>query len=718
MKNRNTWKKIAVLCLSVAFTLGAASCGEGLVTTDSNLDMSQVVATVNIADHDDFKSGGKYSAYADAIGTLNQNILKRDLIAYFLNVGYTYVNSYGYTYKQTFTTLMDNLISRKIMVQYAMVYYFDTQSDVYTVAGLDSYVESEKAAIADETVKALYEAHPEILTLKYFLTEGGKADAESTADYDRAVYSLKSMINNTLDSAEADYIKNAEEADTTTFGDSRTTPTGVGTETEDYYDTDYDVYTGFNAPSSCGSYERPDGSTQTSRRMAYNVFLANLANNNLLSEDEDTKEIGKIDYYYVELASQLEQAIITKYSDDLSKEANAELNEGYVSERYNSIKTAQQNSYTSDQSAFETAIGSLSDDSFVLYSPKEGFGFVYNILLKFSPSQQQILSTYTNDAGLKKQEYYAARAKLLQAVKGKDLRAAWFSNNDDSNYAYRAEAGSYYGAASDYLFFEDNLTKSEGDNAQYESLGQYEGKYAYNGVVTMDEDDDTKFASFKPNELNIDQFLTEMESYLNWNDSGLNAHGGILSTYVTDADGYTMTKGEFDYSQFLYYEGNVTLDDFSNDSYFVKGTKAYTAVSRINELMFAYSEDTGCLNTYMGYTVSPYKTSYVAEFEYAAQYAIRQGVGTYVVCPSDYGWHVIYVSFVYDEAGDVYDGFDWNRREEEGTFSYLFYEATKKESEDTYTNKIQNRILDEYNKDACVTRFVKRYQDLLNLDNN
>lgn len=104
MKNRNTFRKIAVICLSVAFTLSAAACGEGLITTNSEKDMAQVIGTVNIAGHDDFKSNGQYAEYADVIGSINQNILKRDLVAYFLNAGSTYISSYGYTYEKTFNT--------------------------------------------------------------------------------------------------------------------------------------------------------------------------------------------------------------------------------------------------------------------------------------------------------------------------------------------------------------------------------------------------------------------------------------------------------------------------------------------------------------------------------------------------------------------------------------------------------------------------------------
>lgn len=146
---------------------------------------------MNITNYDEFQDGGPYAAYADAISNVNSTILKRDLVAYFLNTGYTYVSSYGYTYEQTFNLLMDNLVSRKIMVQYAMAYYFERGADaedekyggVYSVADYTQYVEEETAAL-DESLRVHYENHPELLTLQYFLTEGG---TDST-DYDRAVY--------------------------------------------------------------------------------------------------------------------------------------------------------------------------------------------------------------------------------------------------------------------------------------------------------------------------------------------------------------------------------------------------------------------------------------------------------------------------------------------------------------------------------------------------
>ena len=133
-------------------------------------------------------------------------------------------------------------------------------------------------------------------------------------------------------------------------------------------------------------------------------------------------------------------------------------------------------------------------------------------------------------------------------------------------------------------------------------------------------------------------------------------------------------------------------------------------------MTFAYSTDTGLFNTYMGYTVSPYKTDYMTEFEYAAQYAIKKGAGTYVVCPTDYGWHVIYASFVYDKVGPVYT-FNWEdvENEKEGSFSYLYYESLKESTADSYTELMSTQILGEY-KDSCSKLYKNRYKDLLGMD--
>lgn len=83
-------------------------------------------------------------------------------------------------------------------------------------------------------------------------------------------------------------------------------------------------------------------------------------------------------------------------------------------------------------------------------------------------------------------------------------------------------------------------------------------------------------------------------------------------------------------------------------------SKQYKAVTAVNELVFAYGTDPGMLNSYIGYTVTPScDKTFVKEFAYAAKEAVAGGVGTYTVCLTDYGWHIMYCNYVY-EAGNVY----------------------------------------------------------------
>ena len=77
-------------------------------------------------------------------------------------------------------------------------------------------------------------------TLTYFLKKKGQDSSWDDED-------LEDFDDNLTDH------KTEDDEDDDTSAESRTTPTGVGTETEDYYDTDYEVYTGRNAASACGS---------------------------------------------------------------------------------------------------------------------------------------------------------------------------------------------------------------------------------------------------------------------------------------------------------------------------------------------------------------------------------------------------------------------------------------------------------------------------------
>ena len=739
MDKKNTMKKVSALCLALALTAGATGCE--FIITDGIADLNQIVATVNIADTLGKDTDSEYitdaattSSSVNSLitkGYLSTDIPKRDLVASFMSTGYYYVNNYGYSYTDTFNMLMDELVNQKILTQYAVAYYLDKDANL-TVSGFETYRTAQLDAVSsDSTVKGLLEAHPEVLTFKYFLT-GGENTSEALQDYNEAVYSLKLSLNNTLDSSEKSLIK--AETHEHTHEETRTTPTNANAETEEYYPIengviDYDVYTGRNAKNTCGVYETVEGSTPKTRKDAYNVFLSNLGSYNLIKEGENTADITKLDYYYMELTTVLGQALVTKFGEDLEEAAIAKFSDAEAEAEYARIYEGQQAAYDKSVSTFETALNGVSDTSFVLYGQK-GFGFVYNILLPFSKAQEMQYNAAKNKAGDDQNAIFNARKKILSEVEGKDLRSAWFCEDEHSHYAYEVSEG-YYNNGTDkgedtYLFFENNFSGNE----KYKTLTQYTGKYPFNGQATFDETEKEWSFEYKAaHKLTIDEFIKEMESYINYAVDGNKTSGRAkadtawVSGYDSDSlktDYYKADGETVDYSKFVYYKGQVSLTDTNRSDFFYKGTDtdkndAYAALSAVNELMFAYSTDTGCLNTYMGYAVSLYKTSFVSEFEYAAQIAVQGGVGTYVVAPSDYGWHIIYCSFVYDDAqGDVYGGYKAAERELEGTFSNLFYESMKTNAATTAVSTAQNAVKNEY-KDAAV-RHVSTYQDLLDLD--
>ncbi len=699
MNRKNSVKKTAALLLGLALAVSSVGCSNFIVT-DSEKDLAQTVAKVDISAQL-AKDGSEYKDVAAGVGeivkSLSTEISKRDLVAYFLSTGYQYVESYGYTYEDTFNMLIDGLVSREIMIQYAIAYYLKNTG--LTVAGCQEYAAAQKAA-ASEKEKALLSSHPEVLTLKYFLTDGGADETE----YKQAVYSLKKSLNDSLDSLETSYIK--AETDDHDHGEVRTLPTGVDTEKEDYYNENYGIYTGRNTKDGeggYGDYEKQDGSTTSTRQKAYNAFLANLQGYNMIG-DEDTADVTHLNYYYVELSSILGQSLINKYFDDLQNSVTAKLDGTYMQNKYNEIYASQESSYKTDPKGFATAMDSVSDTSFLLYG-LDGFGYVYNILLPFSTSQNIRYTEAKNNKANTQDDLYNIRKNILKDVRGKDLRDSWISAHDHANYSYTKVEGEQ----TKYYFFEDNLA----ENSRYEKLKQYAGNYAYNGKV---EEEDGELVATS-NEVSIDEFIAIMEGQINGALGGTVATGSTLAAYGAGQNTvYTdKTTDKVDYSKFMYYKGTTNLGEVNVKDYFNESSNIYKAISAVNELMFAYSTDTGCLNTYFGYAVSPYKTDFVKEFEYAAQEAVRGGAGTYVVCATDYGWHIVYASYVY-KTGDVYSGYVEADKEVEGTFSNLFYESMKSSAATNYSTEKQNEVLNRYNNDDSVKLYKSRYKDLLELD--
>ncbi len=679
-------KKTAAVGIAAVLALGALA-GCDLVSVDLQKDYQQVIAEVDITKGEDFASGGKYAAYADAIES--SSIVKRDLVASFMNVGYLYVESYGYSYEEAYDLIKNSLVNRAIYLQYAQVYFFE--SGDYTVEGYEA------------AVNAAEEGDKDIAGLAYFLDEEEIAKAE---------YDVKVSLNTAIDSLETSIINFEDEHD---HDEAHTTPTGVDTVNEDFVDPAYKVYTGSNSASDCGSYETVERSTPSTRTRAYKRLLANLNSYGLIQKGENTSDVTALSYYQIQRRNTYEDAVIDKLGEAFEAEAEKGITEEWVKAKYDETLASQQRTFSSDTTSFESALDSVSDTSFVLYAPDENYGFVLNILLPFSSTQSAALSAAPADRGDKNGNKFMTRASLLDSVRATDQRKTWFTGHED--YSFVAEEGdnAYTGGIEErkYLFFENNMKKSEGETAQYEPLKNYYGKYTYNGTVdkTEGEDGKTEF-TITPNKLTIDGFLSEMEGYLSANGYTLEKTISASESYYDKSlSDYYKEDGTVDYSSFVYYKASVNeLSDFNANEVFVTGSDENNVMSMMNELSFAYNTDTAGLNSYLGYAVSPNSTDYMKEFEYAAQEAVRGGAGTIVVVPTDYGWHIIYCTFSY--AGSTPYTFDWNEIEEEGTFSNLYYEALKASNLTTYSSSRQSEIINSFNNDSCVTVYEKRYSDL------
>ncbi len=714
-------KTFVALALTSCLALSATLTGCSLVSTNNRLDMEQVIATVDISKSDKFSD--KDAPYTDAVSS--KNIIKRELVSYFLNVGYSYIQN-GSSYKDTFNALVEALCNNAVLVQYS-------------------------------TVALLQEAAPSVI-------EAFKKETEEDKKYELllnevnedsvnlAKYKLYSSINSAIDNYEKRVI---EEDDGYEGTDKRTTPTNLDTEQDDYYpknedgELDYGIYTGYGEYTlkNSGAYQKDalDGTTRSTRVKAYNSFLNNLRRNNLVDGEKEADvltDVRKLEYIKTEYVSQLESRIINEYYDFFEEQKEtALLNVEYLHNAYNELFTAQEVNYGNSSSAFDTAMSNMSSSSFILYSPETDdsdwvidygekfakYGFIYNILLPFDAEQtvqlnalkSKLTADGDNDA------FYEARNALLKNIATVDQRSAWF--NGETDYSFKPDADfAYYGKEDgrNYLFFENNLTDSE-KGGRYEKLQAYDGRYSYNGKVFQNKDESYTLV---PEKLDIDKMLDEFCDYVNYvmNDGKAGADHITVnkdsSKYYAQKKFYkdNEKKDEIDYSLFTYATGTVGFD-FNSKDLMNPETAQYKAMSAVNELQFAYTTDTSVLSNYVGYSVTAYDTSYIKEFEYAAKEAVGRGPGSFAVCAGDYGWHLIYVTYVFDNQ-QVYD-IDWNDTEAvqnemktEGTFLNLFYEWAKSNNTSNISSTRRNQILNEFNKDTTVTKYQNRYQDLLDLD--
>lgn len=719
-------KMLVCGALAAALTMSVVFSGCGNATRNRE-DMNQVIATVDISNSANLESEG-LSSYVSAIES-STDIIKRDLVASYYNVGYSYVQS-GMDTAQVFELLVDALTTTSVVVQYSTLKLISMKVQEGDGFSFDSYIDT----LGKEG---------EIAALEYLLK--GETQESEDGESDRvllAKYTLYSSINSSLDSLEESIID--EKDGTSSSTDTRTTPVGADVESEDYLPLNsdgtlnYGIYTGYAGYElgDCGAYsdDAVEGTTKSTRRLAYASFISSLKANFLVGDDEDARDVLAISYINEEYLSQLQQQVINEYYERYEEEQEKLIDSvdsdgvyTFLAERYQR-DFDDQSVANSSHDDFESSMSSLSDTSFILYAPATDgtdggtYGYIYNILLPFSEAQNVNIDNTNTTAA-----YYYSRKAILDDIVATDQRSAWFNGAEDYSFDASQSDIDYYGKAEgrDYLFFENNLTDTE----RYADLEKYDGRYSYNGSVSENEDGSY---SLIPAKLTVDDVLSELESYVEYVMGGDTVTINKLDSYnVADyTDYYTEdTKDlpdrlkQIDYSKFVYATGKVDLGVTSLSSFltdmFVKDSAAYKAMSAVNELQYAYTTDTAVLSDYIGYAVSAYDTDYIPEFEYAAQAAVDEGAGTIYVCAGDYGWHIIYVTATFDTAGGAVYGDDVNWTAEyvlkEGTFQNLYYNWIKDSTLSDVTSARRSVINQQFGGDDTVTTYEDTYKDLLGL---
>ena len=665
-----------VTMLTVVILSVTAFAGCGLITTNTDRDMAQVVAKVQIAD--DINA---------------EEIANREMASAFMSYGYNYVYYYGYTTSATYELILENLVKNRVIIQQARKELAKLYNGL-----LDGSVEADTEfltyfkANAKANGTAINYANGDAETLEKYLTEYEVA---------QALYATRVSINDIIDSYETAEDEEEDEKEDETFT-PRTTPTKTEEDVTDEYELvnetpseyDYkvaDVVLGKGVqvlkadyPTTyelnMAVYEAYEIDLSTSaRKKAFTKALKVLKDNGLITSDEsydisnDANEALKYTYFKDSIKAQYETLVVSKYEDSLVSQVEAKLNGEAVWDQYLVEYKAQQNNYQNNISAYESALDAVNEDSFVVCNPYTGYGYVSNLLIGFTTEQSAQLTNYSSKAGITQADINAMRETLLKQLIVKDQRDSWVY----SSYGEYSEESSQFTFDTDYFV-------SEEESAAYSLLKNYIGT-VYGATSTTEENEDKveettwSFTNVIPTSLSFDSFM---------------------STYVTALTG--MNKLVFDKNNVANTVAQIDLTDEKRAAF--------------DDLLYVFSTDPGSLGSYLGYTYSPFNadTTYVKEFAEATKEVVALGKGAYTIVATDYGYHLI-VCTKKVEA----DEYDENSKEKfiadlanEDSLAYKYREVKLANVTSDEVGKIANNFINKYMEEN-VEYFKDAYSDLI-----
>ncbi len=421
-----------VTCLSI-------TSGCNLVTTNNERDLDQVVATVSLID-----------------GKAPEEIKKKEMVMAYLNYGYYAYQ--GYSQEAIFTSIINNLVNSRILVQNAMLSFEGEFGD------------SEIAENVKTALQNVYKnSEKEKYDLERYLTEEDQLEINYNA--------LKSMN---------DFITGYVEAEEAGVSDTitstvRTTPSdaAVDTEVSEQEKQQY-VQKGIDK-----------GDTDAKRRTAYLKVIDVLKNNELLGNYGG--DIKNSIYYQSTLKSLRENKIIEKYENCIKQVERSKVNFQSLVDNYKEMYDAQKDKYDASASDFASALSSASASNPIVYTPQGGYGYVYNLLLGANDIQIAQVASLTDTPELKKEK----RRSIYEGITVKDLRGSWILSGYDFDYDVDNDTGYFTG---DYTLAKDNPLAFQGEVTKVKDKDEEKGTPAEYRI--------------KEKEFALDEFIDFMETYV------------------------------------------------------------------------------------------------------------------------------------------------------------------------------------------------------------
>ena len=682
--------KIMTVVLAVAMITGTlASCG--LFEVDTDRDLERAVAVVNIDKGLDAKD--QYGISGEG-----ESIYKRELISGFMAYGYMYVQNYGYTASDAYSLILDNLINNKIIMQYAR-----GELAKKGVEGSDEIIDAVVAQYGEEMLAVL--ASDKMIEEFNAEWEKGKKDAEikyGTSDYLKGLASkvkalkgkkvtvndplfrflgydevLKSVAS-TIDSVNAlvdSFMEEHDEHEHENISYTvRTTPT-MDEEDEDLTDSEREKL-------EAKSIKLDSKERKVALAKAYDRFVElGLIDSHEHYEPTSALSVLNLTYFRMALVSTLEAEVITKFEDYLRDQnklkADDEADQADLWASYMALAESQKNQYEGNVSGLESALGAVSDSSFVTYNPESGYGYVSHFLLQYDEDLKAQLEdkikeivdadgAITADAKQALVDGDATNLGFAQQVVAKDQRATWVQSG--------------YGVLEG-----EQKVRFTDDYVYTDVLAEYLGTYERVESHEEEDEDGNKLLSFnfygvKPRDIDFAEF------------------NGIVNNVI----GTTVVYNQV---------GQVAYDEDLKE--------------RFEDLKFAFSSDEGNFNSYLGYLYSPFTSSkqYVSAFAKAAEEVCALGAGAYKMFGSyEYGLHIVLCTkmvndliYSLDDAGKAQFIADLLIAEEENdTVAFHFLEATNALLESNIISKLANTYVQQgLSVEGVVVRNEKVYKDII-----